>query len=98
MLLLVTSVKLVAEIALMALVGQWIVGLFAGAGRDSNFFYRLFGTMAGPFVKVARWLSPRVVIDRHLPIVAFALVGSAWIVATLYKIQICLEVGMQGCR
>lgn len=98
MLLLVTAVKLVAEIALMALVGQWIVGLFAGAGREGNFFYRLLGTVTAPFVKVSRWLSPRVVIDRHVPLVALALLASSWMVATLFKIQICLEIGVQGCR
>jgi hypothetical protein len=98
MLLLVSAVKLLAEIALMALIGQWIIGLLAGAGREGNFFYRLLGTVTEPVVKLARLLSPRVVIDRHLPLVALALLLSSWMVATLFKIQICLEVGMQGCR
>ena len=59
MLLLATAVKLIAEIALMALLGQWLVGLLAGAGRDGNFFYRLLGVLTGPFVRLARVLSPR---------------------------------------
>ena len=33
--------KLIAEIALMALAGQWVLGLLAGARRDGNFFYRV---------------------------------------------------------
>jgi hypothetical protein len=98
MLLLVSAVKLVAEIALMGLVGQWLIGLLAGAGREGNLFYRLLGTLTAPFVKLARVLSPRVVLDRHVPLVALALLLSLWMVATLFKIQICLEVGMQGCR
>ena len=40
MLLLVSSIKLVAEIALMALIGQWLVGLMAGQRREQNVFYR----------------------------------------------------------
>lgn len=98
MLLLVSALKMIAEIALMSLVGHWLVGLLAGAGRDGNFFYRLLGILTSPFVKLARVLSPRVVIDRHVPLVAMALMLSTWMVATLFKIQICLEVGMQGCR
>ena len=73
MLLLATSLKLVAEIALMALIGQWIVGLLAGARRDGNLFYRLLKVLTDPFVRGARLISPKVVIDRHVPLVAFVL-------------------------
>lgn len=98
MLLLTTSVKLVAEIALLALLGQWLLGLLAGARRDSNFFYRLLAVLTGPFVRGARWLSPRIVIDRHVPLVAFLLLLFVWLFATLMKVQLCLEVGVQACR
>ena len=37
MLLLVSIFKLVAEIALLALLGQWVLGLLAGAKREQNF-------------------------------------------------------------
>ena len=51
MLLVVSSVKLVAEIALMALAGQWLLGLLAGPKRDTNFFYQLLQVVTRPFVK-----------------------------------------------
>ena len=98
MLLLATSLKLVAEIALMALVGQWIVGLLAGARREDNFFYRLLKVVTQPFVRGARLISPRVVIDRHVPLVAFALLGFGWLLATMTKIQLCADIGVQACR
>ena len=98
MLLLVMSIKLVAEIALVSLLGQWLLGLLAGAKRDSNFFYRLLGVMTGPFVRGARWLSPRAVLDRHVPLVAFLLLLFAWLFATIFKIQLCLEAGVQACK
>lgn len=98
MLLFVSAVKLVAEIALMALVGQWVLGLLAGARRDSNFFYRLFKVLTDPFVRGARLITPRVVLDRHVPLVAFLLLAFAWIIATFYRIQVCLEIGVEACR
>ena len=98
MLLLVTSIKLVAEIALLSLAGQWLLGLLAGAKRDANFFYRLLGVLTGPIVRGARWLAPRVVLDRHVPLVAFLLLSFVWLFATLLKIQLCLETGVQACR
>lgn len=98
MLLLATSVKIVAEIALFALLGQWLLGLLAGPRRDTNFFYRLLKVLTDPFVRGARFIAPRVVIDRHLPAVAFLVLGMVWIVATLSKIQLCVQMGLQACR
>jgi hypothetical protein len=98
MLLFVSSIKLVAEIALLALAGQWLLGLLAGAKRDSNFFYQLLAIVTRPFVRGARWLTPKLVLDRHVPLVAFLLLGFVWVFATLAKVQICLEIGVQACR
>jgi hypothetical protein len=98
MLLLVTSLKLIAEIALMAIAGQWMVGLLAGARRDQNVFYKLFEVVASPFVKVMRRLSPRVVLDRHVPLAAFLLLSVAWVALTASRISMCLEIGVEACR
>lgn len=98
MLLVVSSIKLVAEIALMALAGQFLLGLLAGARREGNLFYQLLTMLTNPFVKGARWLAPRVVLDRHVPLVAFLLLAFVWLVATIAKVQICLSIGVQACR
>lgn len=98
MLLFISSVKLVAEIALLALLGQWLLGLLAGAKRERNFFYRLLAVVTGPFVKVARVLAPRIVLDRHVPLVAFLLLAFLWLAATAMKVKICLEIGVHACR
>lgn len=98
MLALVTAVKLVAEIALMALLGQWVLGLLAGARREKNLFYQLLQIMGRPFVAVARFLSPRFVAERHLPLVAFLLLAFVWLGVTVLKIQICLQVGVEHCK
>lgn len=98
MLLFVTSVKLIAEIALFALVGQGLLGLLAGQRRDTNIFYRTLQVLTGPFVRLARLLSPRIVLDRHVPLVAFLLVGFVWLAATAWKIRVCVELGVQACQ
>ena len=97
MLLFVSSVKLVAEIALLALLGQWVLGLLAGRKRETNLFYQLFQVLTGPFVRGARLITPRIVLDRHVPQVAFLLLAFTWVFATAYRIQICLQIGVQQC-
>ena len=97
MLLFASTVKLIAEIALMALLGQWVLGLLAGAKRESNFFYQLLAILTKPFIQGVRMITPKVVLDRHVPLATFFLLAMAWIVATLTRINICVEVGVQSC-
>ncbi len=98
MLAVITAIKLVAEIALLALFGQWVLGLLAGAKKEQNLFYQILQIMGRPFVSVARLVSPKFVLDRHVPLVAFLLLGSIWIGVTLFKIQTCLQVGVEQCK
>lgn len=91
-------VKLVAEIALMCLFGRWVLGLLAGAQRERNLFYQVLDIAARPFLRLARFITPRVVLDRHVPLVAFLLLGFAWVLATFWRIQICVEIGVHLCR
>jgi hypothetical protein len=98
MLLVVSSVKLVAEIALLAMAGQFLLGLLAGAKRETNFFYRLLQVLTGPFVKGMRLITPRVVLDRHVPLAAFLLLAMVWLISTLTKVNLCLQIGVEQCR
>jgi hypothetical protein len=97
-LLLVEALKLLCEIALMALAGQWVLGLLAGARREQNLFYQVFQVVTRPLMRMARFVSPRVVLDQHLPLVAFLLLMFAWIVATITKIDICVRMGVHLCK
>lgn len=98
MLLVVTALKLIAETALMVLLAQWLLGLLAGARRDGNLAYQLLQMAGRPFVALARRLAPPVVVDRHLPLVAALLLGFAWLALTIFKIRICLQIGVAACR
>ena len=98
MLVVATTFKLIAEIALLALAGQWMLGLLAGEGKNTNPFYRVMQLVGKPWMLAARWLSPRVVLDRHLPLVAVLLVALIWLVAAVGKVSICLTIGVALCR
>ena len=67
MLFFISAVKLITEIALLALVGQWVLGLLAGKRKDQNLFYQVLQQMGKPFVQVARLVTPKFVLERHLP-------------------------------
>jgi hypothetical protein len=54
--------------------------------------------MCRPFILVARLMSPRQVIDRHVPLVAFLLLAFGWIGVTILKIQTCVQIGVHLCR
>jgi hypothetical protein len=98
MLLAITAVKLLAEIALLALVGRWLLGLLAGAKREGNVFYQVLSIVTRPVERMTRLLSPRVVLDRQIPLAAALLLLSVWVGSTLMKIQYCVEIGVQQCR
>jgi len=98
LLVLVSIIKLLAEIALLALVGQGVLAVLAGAKREQNMFYQLLQILTRPFISCTRLITPKVVIDRHVPMVAFLLLSFIWIAATVTKINICLQIGVELCK
>jgi hypothetical protein len=97
-LLFVSAIKLICEIALLALAGRWVLGILAGQGKEQNFFYQTLDVLAKPFIKAARAISPKSVIDRHVPLVAFLVLAFIWVVALLEKLSICKTIGMELCK
>ncbi len=65
-------------VAGLALIGQLLVGAFNWPRRRQNLVYRLFETIASPVVKLLRWVTPKVVLDQHIPIAAFLVVVFAY--------------------
>lgn len=98
LLLLLSALKLVCEIALLSLVGQALLHVLAGARREDNFFYQLLRVLTRPFTAITRRLSPRQVLDRHVPVATFLWLGLAWAMVTFEKIRWCVSTGVQACR
>lgn len=92
---LVVVTKALVEVALFALIGQAVVAIFAGSRRRENFVYRLLEVVASPVLRMARIVSPRFVLDAHLPIVAFMLLVFAWAGLFAAKIYLVKFAGAQ---
>jgi hypothetical protein len=98
MLMVLNALQLVLYIALLALLGQGVLHLIAGARRDQNFFYRLLQVIARPFTVPVRWMTPRQVADAHVPLVTFFLLLIFYAVITFEKIDLCIRSQMAGCQ
>ena len=78
-LLLLAALRALVEVALLALLGQGLLALLAGARRDSNPIYMLFKIVTRPAIVVVRRITPRLIIDKHVPFVAFFVLFWLWI-------------------
>ena len=88
---LIVILKGLTEVAGVAMFGQGVLWVIAGAKRDQNMVYGLFRTLTSPVMKMTRWITPRVVLDRHLGLVAFFLLTVLWIGLTIAKITIVVQ-------
>ncbi|HCU53824.1 MAG TPA: hypothetical protein DIC36_05955 [Gammaproteobacteria bacterium] len=90
MLMLVVVLKALLEVAGLALLGQGVLYLLAGAGREQNFFYRLLKLIGSPAVRVTRLITPRrLVPDAYITAAAFFLVAGLWLALSLVKLELC---------
>ncbi|MCX7897074.1 MAG: hypothetical protein N2441_04300 [Rhodocyclaceae bacterium] len=78
-LLLIGILRALVEVALMFLLGQGVLFLFAGNKRHQNAIYKLFVLITSPVIKLMRFIAPPQILDRHLPVVAFFVLFWAWI-------------------
>ncbi len=102
MLLLAMTTKLLAEIALLALVGRWVllawIGRLApGSNARSNAVLWLFDTLCRPVVRAAGWIAPGWVPQALHPLVAGCVLAVVWLAATFGKIALCVDMGVQAC-
>lgn len=101
MLTVLNAVQLVLYIALLALVGQGVLYVLAGAKRETNFFYKLLQVLTKPFTAGVRKMTPKLVADQHVPVVACFLLLVVYAVVTFERADLCVTgnlVGQAGCR
>lgn len=98
MLTFLNLLQLILYIALLALLGQGLLYLLAGAKRESNIFYQLLRIVGKPFTSLVRRLTPAKVADQHVPFVTFGLLLLAYAVVTFEKINHCVSLNMVGCK
>jgi len=87
----IVILKALTEVAGVAFLGQGVLWVIAGAKRDQNMVYNLFKTVTSPVMQLTRAITPRIIIDAHIGLVAFFLLLVTWVVLTAFKIKIVLE-------
>jgi len=90
-LLLVTIGKALVELAGLFVAGQGLLYLLAGRKREGNLFYELFKVLTRPLYAAVRFVTPKAIVDRHIPIVTFIVLFWVWVILTFAKIQLCAE-------
>jgi hypothetical protein len=98
MLLLVVILKSLIELSLMFIVGRFLLGLIAGAKKQTNVFWQLLDVASKPALWLTRRLSPRLILDRHIPLAAVSWLVIAWVLVVIAKIDICLQAGGASCQ
>ena len=88
--------RALVEVAMLFLLGQGLLALLAGRRRHDNMVYKLFVIVTGPVVKTVRRLTPRQIIDKHVPFIAFAVLFWLWIVLAWLKRLYC-ETNLLQC-
>jgi hypothetical protein len=88
----ISILKSLVEIAGMFVLGQGLLYVVAGQSRETNFIYKLFQIVTRPVFRIARWITPKVVIDRHMWVVATLLLVWLWMVFTWLKLQLFLQL------
>ena len=52
-------------------VAQLLVGAFNWSARETNVIYRLLRFLTSPVTRAVRAITPAIIEDKHVPIVAF---------------------------
>ena len=98
MLLAMVILKSLVELSLMFIVGRFILGLLAGAKRQTNVFWQLLDVASKPALWLTRRVSPRLILDQHIPLAAASWLIIAWVLVAMAKIDICLQTGASVCQ
>ncbi|WP_396268738.1 hypothetical protein [Ideonella sp.] len=88
----------VALLALLALLGRWLLGLLVGVGREHNVFWRLLDVVVSPVLNAVGRLSQGRLGPGGQARAAAALLLLLWVLATITKIYHCLALGPGACR
>jgi uncharacterized membrane protein len=88
---LIVVLKALVEVAGVGMLGQGLLYVLAGAKRDQNAIYNLFKVITSPVMKATRAITPRIVLDQHIGLVAFFLLIVFWLALTTFKIKLALD-------
>jgi len=85
-LLLLVMVKALTELAFMFLLARGALYILAGPKREGNIFYGVLRVVTDPVIRFARFVTPRFVVDTHIPFVAVLLVAWIWLAIVFWAL------------
>jgi hypothetical protein len=92
-LLLLVIIKGLAELAFMFFLGRGALYILAGHKREGNIFYGVLRVVTDPVIRVARFLTPRMVVDAHIPFVAVLLLVWVWLAIVVWALPAMCAAG-----
>ena len=98
MLLAIVIAKSLIELSLLFIVGRFLLGLLAGAKRSTNIFWQMLDIAAKPALWLTRRVSPKLILDQHIPLAAASWLLIAWVLVVKLKIDLCLQMGAAACQ
>lgn len=86
-------------IALAAMLGQAIVGALSWGRRQDNFVYQLFSILTRPVTRVVRLITPRLIVDQHIPALSFLVLVIGLFFISNWHRDVCMADPRQaGCE
>jgi hypothetical protein len=82
----------------MFIIGRFVLGLLAGPKRDHNVFWQLLDVASKPALWLTRKVSPRLILDQHIPLAASSWLLIAWVALVQLKVDMCLQMGANVCQ
>jgi hypothetical protein len=98
MLLTIVILKSLIELSLMFIVARFVLGLLAGAKKATNIFWQLLDVAAKPALWLTRKVSPKLILDQHIPFAAASWLVIAWVFVVKSKIDMCVNLGIATCQ
>lgn len=93
--LIISILRALVEIAGYSLLGQGLLAILAGTKREQNVFYRILRTITSPVIRAVRFITPRFIIDAHIPFLSFFLLFWLWVALSFAKRYLCVTHGLQ---
>lgn len=75
----------------LLLIGQGLVFVFSFGRHETNPVYRFMRFLTSPVTRFVRRITPALVVDRHIPLVAFFLLFWAWVALIFVRRALILQ-------
>lgn len=75
----------------LVLIAQGLVFVFSFGRHDANPVYRFLRFLSSPVTRAVRRITPALVVDRHVPLVAFLLLFWTWLALIFVRRALILQ-------